>query len=245
LEGSFVSRKSEEFSRLLSMLFQANPWHGVSPGDKAPKVVRSYIEIVPTSSVKLELDKPSGHLSVDRPQRLSSLCPTLYGFVPQSYCGESIGKFCAERSGRKKIEGDGDPLDICVLTEKDFAHGGLFVWAKPIGGLRMIDKGQADDKIIAVLVDDVAYGELDDVSECPPGLITRLEHYFLSYKKVPGETGKSKVQIKGVYGRDEAFKVIERSRADYDAEFGRPEDRLEQLRQLLAKSILGDSKRRK
>src|ERR1700722_16330880 len=108
-----MTDKSQEFSRLLSMLFQANPWHGVDPGEKAPKVVRSYIEIVPTSSVKLELDKASGHLSGARPQKLSSLCPTLYGYVPQTYCGDSVAKLCGKRTGIKKIEGDGDPLDIC------------------------------------------------------------------------------------------------------------------------------------
>jgi hypothetical protein len=112
------------------------------------------------------------------------------------------------------------------------------VWAKVIGGLRMIDKGQADDKIIAVLVDDATYGEFDDISECPPGLIKKLEHYFLTYKTVPGS--KSKVQIAGQYGRDEAFKVIEHSRADYDAKYGSPEARLEQLRQLLFQSLLSD-----
>jgi inorganic pyrophosphatase len=75
---------------LFGQLFQAHPWHGVNPGEKAPEEVSSYIEIVPTDVVKYELDKGSGHLRVDRPQRFSSMCPTLYGFIPQTFCGEEV-----------------------------------------------------------------------------------------------------------------------------------------------------------
>ena len=82
------------------------------------------------------------------------MCPTLYGFIPQTYCGKEVAARCAEKTGATGIQGDGDPMDICVLTEKAFAHGSLFVRAKPIGGLRMIDGEQADDKIIAVLEKD-------------------------------------------------------------------------------------------
>ena len=104
-------------------LFQSHPWHGVTPGLKAPELVNAYIEIVPTDAVKYELDKPSGHLRVDRPQRFSSMCPTLYGFIPQTYCGVEVAELCAQRTGRQGIEGDKDPMDVCVLSEKTFAHG--------------------------------------------------------------------------------------------------------------------------
>ena len=63
-------------------LFQTHPWHGVSPGPDSPELVNAYIEIVPTDAVKYELDKTTGHLRIDRPQRFSSMCPTLYGFIP-------------------------------------------------------------------------------------------------------------------------------------------------------------------
>jgi len=122
--------------------------------DDDPEVLNAFIEIVPTDTVKYELHKTSGHLHVDRPQRYSSICPTLYGFVPQTYCAELVGARCAERVGGSGIEGDGDPIDICVLTEKAIAHGNLFVRARPIGGLRMVDGVQADDKIVAILEDD-------------------------------------------------------------------------------------------
>jgi inorganic pyrophosphatase len=233
-----MANQSDEFGNLISMLFQPNKWHGVSPGPDTPRVLKAYIEMVPTSAVKLELDKESGHLCVDRPQRFSSMCPTLYGFIPQTYCGDSVGALCSHRTGRHNIHGDGDPLDICILSAADFSHGDLFVRAKPIGGLRMIDKGQADDKIIAVLVDDITYGGCEDVSDVPPAVIDRLRHYFLSYKAVPGENRRRRaVDIDAVYGRAEAHEVIRCSLADYAAKFGSAEQRLERLRQLLIAGV--------
>ncbi len=218
---------------LFKLLFQAHPWHGVTPGENAPGEVGAYIEIVPTDPVKYELDKASGHLRVDRPQRFSSMCPTLYGFIPQTFCGEEVAALCAQRTGQTDIQGDGDPMDICVLTEKAFAHGNFFLRAKPIGGLRMIDGHQADDKIIAVLVSDVAYGHIEDIGGCPPGLVDRLKHYFLSYKQLPGAAPR-RVEIADVYGRGEAFDVIERSMRDYRKKFGDPEKRISQLRKLVS-----------
>jgi len=199
-------------------LFQAHPWHGVTPGLNAPELVNAYIEIVPTDAVKYELDKPSGHLRVDRPQRFSSMCPTLYGFIPQTYCGVEVAELCEQRTGRRGIEGDKDPMDVCVLTEKTFAHGSFFLNARPIGGLRMIDGQQADDKIIAILEADLAYGALGDIGDVPAGLVDRLKHYFLSYKQLPNEE-KKKVEIVGVYDRTEAIDVIARSLRDYQREF--------------------------
>lgn len=186
----------------------------MSAGPSAPELVNVYIEIVPTDPVKYELDKVSGHLKVDRPQRFSSMCPTLYGFIPQTFCGDEV----AECVGRAGIQGDGDPMDICVLSEKTFAHGSFFLNAKPIGGLRMLDGQQADDKIIAVLDSDLAYGALSDISEVPKGLVDRLKHYFLSYKQLPGDAPR-RVEIEDVYARDEALDVIGRSLRDYKKEF--------------------------
>jgi len=198
--------------------FQAHPWHGVEPGAGSPELVYAYIEIVPTDAVKYELDKSSGHLRIDRPQRFSSMCPTLYGFIPQTYCGKEVAELCAQRTGRTGIEGDKDPMDICVLSEKTFAHGSFFLNARPIGGLRMIDGQQADDKIIAVLESDLAYGKIEDIAEVPTGLVDRLKHYFLSYKQLPSDVTK-KVEIAEVYDREGALDVINRSLRDYQREF--------------------------
>jgi inorganic pyrophosphatase len=222
----------DALQQLFAKLFQAHPWHGIEPGADAPAVVNAYIEIVPIDAVKYELDKGSGHLRVDRPQRFSSMCPTLYGFIPQTFCGVSVAALCEARTRRRGIRGDGDPLDICVLTERPAAHGDFVVRALPIGGLRMIDRDEADDKIIAVLEADVAYGELRDIAQIPHGVIDRLRHYFLSYKQLPHE-GPGRVEIAEVYDRESAGEVIRRSIDDYRSSFGAPEDRLAQLRRLL------------
>jgi len=229
-----MSSKDRELEKLFRLLFQAHPWHGVSPGDEAPQTVNVYVEIVPTDPVKYELDKASGHLRIDRPQRFSSLCPTLYGFIPQTFCGEQTAALCAQRTAIGDIEGDGDPMDICVLTEKPVAQGGFLLRAKPIGGIRMIDGQQADDKIIAVLDCDVAYGHIQEIASCPAGLIDRLKHYFLSYKQLPGEAPR-RVQIPDVYGRAEALEVIERSMLDYRSTYGDPNERVAELKRLVAK----------
>ena len=219
---------------LLALLFQAHPWHGVSPGDGDPAgSVRAYIEIVPTDAVKYELDKASGHLRLDRPQRYSSFCPTLYGFIPQTYCGDAVAELCQTRTGINVIRGDGDPLDICVLTEKAFAHGNFFIRARAVGGLRLIDGVEADDKIIAVLESDVAYGQINDITEVPGGLVDRLQHYFLTYKQLPSEAPR-RVEIAAVYDHAEAVEVITRSMRDYRTRYGAPEARLAELRRLLS-----------
>jgi inorganic pyrophosphatase len=231
-EEKEMATNREGLHRLLAKLFKAHPWHGVVPGADAPAVVNAYIEIVPTDAVKYELDKFSGHLRVDRPQRFSSMCPAPYGFIPQTFCGDSVAALCQLRTGRRGIHGDGDPLDICVLTERPAAHGDFFVHALPIGGLRLIDGDEADDKIIAVLEADVTYGQLRDLADAPSGLIDRLQHYFLSYKQFPQEAPR-RIEITEVYNREEASEVIRRSIEDYRSSFGAPETRLRELRRLL------------
>ena len=218
--------------KLLSVLFKAHPWHGISAGPDAPNKVVAFIEIIPTDTVKYELDKHSGELKLDRPQRYSSLCPSLYGFIPQTFCGERVGARCAERTGIAGIDGDGDPMDICVLSERDFTRGSFILRAHPIGGLRMVDEHQADDKIVAILEGDLAYGAMRELSDVPRPLIERLRHYFLTYKQIPGEAPRN-VSIEEVYGREEAYEVIRLSQADYHTHFGEPAARFPRLRTLL------------
>ena len=203
---------------ILSFLYRRHPWHGIAIGDDAPRRVTAFIEIVPTDTVKYELDKATGLLKIDRPQKFSNVYPTLYGLIPQTYCGEACGAYCSERTGRPGIVGDGDPLDICVLSERDISHGDILVQAIPIGGLRMIDHGQADDKIIAVLEGDALYGNWLEIDESPSAMIERLKHYFLTYKQIPGQSPK--VEITHVYGREEAYEVIRRTQQDYERDYG-------------------------
>ena len=219
----------QELRELMPLFYQAHPWHGISPGSQAPSQVQAFIELVPTDAVKYEIDKESGHLKVDRPQLFSSFCPSLYGFIPRTYCGTRVGRYTAEQVGREEIQGDGDPMDICVLTEKPISHGNILVPAIPIGGIRLIDKNQADDKILAVMVGDRLYGDVRDVSDLKEAVVDRLVHYFLTYKDLPSPTRARKVEIAAVYARNEALKVIEHSLADYAEQFRDPAARMERL----------------
>ena len=199
--------------------YRAHPWHGISIGKESPDTINAYIEILPTDTVKYELDKVTGLLRIDRPQRFSNVCPELYGFVPQTYCGEQVSEFCRMKTGRADIVGDGDPLDICVLTEKHIAHVNIYMRALPIGGLRMLDGDEADDKIIAILDGDPSYGYWQDISQCPSMLVERLRHYFLTYKQSPDAIQKA-CEITHVYGAEEAKEVIRRSHVDYLEKYG-------------------------
>jgi len=210
---------------LMGMLYQSHPWHGVPIGKNAPGQVTAYIEIVPSDTVKYEVDKVSGHLKLDRPQLYSNICPSLYGFVPQTLCAARVAELARLRTGREDIVGDDDPLDICVLTERNISMGKILVQAVPIGGFRMIDQNEADDKIIAVLQGDNVYSSFHDIHDCPDALIDRLQHYFLTYKQAPGQT-KASCEITHVYGREEALDVIRRSQADYNELFSGLEDLL-------------------
>ena len=207
----------------MGLRYKSHPWHGLEVGDNAPEIVTAFIEMVPTDTVKYELDKVSGYIRIDRPQKYSNVVPALYGFIPQSFCGDSVANFCMERSGREDIKGDGDPLDICVLTERTIAHGDIIATVKPIGGFRMLDGDEADDKIIAVLRNDATYRGYNDIEELPHSVVDRLRHYFLTYKDMPAmdraSEAQKKVEIVATYGREEAYEVITRSLEDYKCHF--------------------------
>ncbi len=209
--------------RIIASPYKAHPWHGVDPGAEAPAKLTAFVEIVPTDTVKYEIDKASGYLKVDRPQKYSNICPAPYGFVPRTYCGDAVAALCMQRTGRTGIQGDGDPLDICILTEKTLPHSNILLRAVPIGGFRMLDANQADDKILAVLEGDAVYGDWQDIGDCAPAVIDRLHHYFLTYKAAPSEFSNAgahpRVEIAAIYGRDEAHAVIRSSFDDYARQF--------------------------
>jgi inorganic pyrophosphatase len=192
--------------------FRPHPWHGLEIGPAAPEVVNAYVEITPFDLVKYEVDKVSGYLHVDRPQRSTSSPPTLYGFVPRTYCGPKIRGLSP-----KSKRGDGDPLDICVLSEREITRSEVIVRAQVVGGLQMVDHGEADDKIIAVLENDFVWGKAREIKDLPPVLVERLQHYFLTYKLVPGQSAKTRIER--VYGRAHALKVIRAAMADYADKF--------------------------
>ena len=114
----------------ISNSHKAHPWHGIDLGENVPDEVRAFIEIIPTDTVKYEVDKASGYLSLDRPQKFSNIVPSLYGFLPRTYCSKHMAELTNQALARYDVEGDGDPLDICVLTEKDVTHGDIIVRAR-------------------------------------------------------------------------------------------------------------------
>lgn len=195
-------------------LHRSHPWHGLPLGEDPPNIVNCYIEMVPTDTVKYEIDKESGLLKVDRPQKYSSLCPSLYGFLPRTYAGDRVAEYCMEKSGRSNLKGDADPIDICVLTEKSIIKGDLILRSVPIGGFRLLDGNEVDDKIISVMVGDFVYGDISDIKDCPENLVERLRHYFLTYKDAP-EREDCVVRITDIYDAEEAKEVIRRSSLDY------------------------------
>ena len=192
--------------------FRPHPWHGLEVGPDPPQILNAFIEITTFDLMKYEVDKASGYLRVDRPQRSSAQHPTLYGFVPRTYCAERVRKLAP---GAKR--GDGDPLDICVLSERAITRNEIIVPCRVIGGLQMIDGGEADDKIVGVLENDYVWGAARDVGDIPSVLVERLQHYFLTYKLVPGR--RAQARVAGVYGRNHALKVVRAAMADYEATF--------------------------
>ncbi len=158
--------------------------------------------------VKYELDKQSGLLKVDRVLQSSSSPPTLYGMIPQTYCGERVAALSPSAD-----HADGDPLDICVLSERPFVQADIIMTVKVVGGLRMIDRGEADDKIIAVLSNDPFWEQVETLDDVPINVVERLDHYFRTYKLA--DPDKPSVEIESRYGKDEAHAVVTASIEDY------------------------------
>ncbi|MGH7561069.1 MAG: inorganic pyrophosphatase [Gemmatimonadales bacterium] len=192
--------------------FRPHPWHGLETGPAPPELLTAFIEITPFDLAKYEVDKQSGYLRVDRPQRGSSHPPALYGFIPRTYCGRRT-----QRLSPRSIRGDGDPLDICVLSERPITHGEVLVTARVVGGLQMVDHREADDKIIAVLHNDYVWGGARNIRDLPAVLVERLQHYFLTYKLVPHEPPQARIHR--VYGRAHALRVVRAAIADYTEGF--------------------------
>lgn len=212
-----ANRVMDPIGRLMGLRYKSHPWHGVDIGQEAPHLITCFIEMVPTDTVKYEVDKVSGYLRIDRPQKYSNVVPALYGFIPQTYSGQKVAEFAMNKTQRTGISGDSDPIDICILTEKEITHGDILVRCRPIGGFRMIDGNEADDKLIGVLYGDAVYGDYQDIQDIPELVVDRLKHYFLTYKDLPGN--KANTEITHTYNIEEAHELILRSMEDYQNKF--------------------------
>lgn len=194
--------------------WRPHPWHGLDIGPNPPHVVHAYIEITPFDLVKYEIDKVTGYLRVDRPQRSSSQPPTLYGFIPRTFCGPKVGGHVQSNP----MVGDGDPLDICVISERPITKSEVVLNVRVVGGLRMIDNHEADDKIIGILANDSYWEDVNDIKHLPTVLVERLRHYFSTYKLVPGK--ENLTYIETVYGAAYAQGIVQAAIEDYEEMFG-------------------------
>lgn len=190
-----------------------HPWHGLAPGPNPPSLLTVFVEITPFDHIKYEVDKHSGYLKVDRPQYSSSRPPTVYGFVPRTVAGPRVGRLMEGAA-----DGDDDPLDICVVSSHPISESQILLTARVVGGVPMLDAGAADDKMIAVLAGDGAWGAVTDVEQLPPSITDTLLHYFSTYKKV-GRPGNP-VSVGAVYGREHAELVVTASMQDYVEKYG-------------------------
>lgn len=194
--------------------FRPHPWHGLSAGANTPEHVDAYIEITPFDAVKYEIDKLTGYLRVDRPQGSSALPPTLYGFVPQTYCGDEVAALTP-----KATIGDGDPLDICVLSQQRIDRAEIIAPARVLGGIALLDDGEADDKIIAVLDSDTVFDYATDIKHLPEAVVNRIVHYFGTYKQQMTGDKLNAIEVIGSYGAEHARKVVDASMRDYAKNF--------------------------
>lgn len=173
-----------------------HPWHEVSTGKNPPELLNGIIEIPRGSRAKYEIDKESGLIKLDRVLYASMYYPLNYGFIPQT-----LGE-------------DNDPLDIVVLTQVSVVPRCL-IPCQVIGVMRMIDKGEADDKIIAVAEQDASVSHIRDVAELPDFFRVELKHFFENYKTLENK----KVIVDEFSGKDEALPIILRSMEYYKQTF--------------------------
>ncbi len=173
-----------------------NPWHDVELGDETPELVPAIIEVPKGSKTKYELDKATGMIRVDRILYSSVQYPANYGFIPRTYCE------------------DHDPLDVLVLGQEPVAPLSI-MRAKPIGLMKMLDHGEADDKIIAVHADDPEYAHYESIDELPPHRMTEVKRFFEDYKVLE----EKNVVVKDFFGKKEALQTILTSMNQYEKEF--------------------------
>ncbi len=174
-----------------------NPWHTISSGKNAPEIVTGIVEIPKGAKGKYELDKESGLLRLDRVLFSSVHYPGNYGFIPRTFCD------------------DDDPLDILILSQIDFPPL-CIIESRVIGVMRMIDNGQADDKIIAIAKDDASVNHIKDIDQLPPHTVREIQRFFEDYTKLENKV----VLVEHFLGREDAWKIVQDSIVLYQHTFG-------------------------
>ena len=173
-----------------------NIWHDIDPREITPEEFTVVIEIPRDSQCKYELDKETGLIKLDRVLYTSTHYPANYGFIPRTYAD------------------DKDPLDVLVLFSPPL-YPLTLCKVRPIGVVRMVDGGDIDDKIIAVLVNDPTAKDYHSVNDLPSHIFDEIMHFFKVYKNLENK----ETAVDEVSGREEAIKVISDAIDNYITNF--------------------------
>ncbi len=169
-----------------------NLWRELPPGPDLPQVIYVVVEIPKKSRNKYEYDEKGGFVKLDRVLFSSLHYPGDYGFVPQT------------------LHDDGDPLDVLVMTNEP-TFSGCVIEARPLGVFHLMDRGQIDDKILAVPHTDPLFNDYRSLNDVPPHFLEEMAHFFSVYKDL--ESGE--VEGKGWDGIEQAYQEIERASQHY------------------------------
>ncbi len=175
-----------------------NLWHDVSRGKNIPNEINVIVEINKGSKNKYEIDKETGLIALDRAMHTSQDYPFDYGFVPQT------------------LWDDNDALDVILLTTYPLFPG-ILVSARPVAIMGMIDGGEADDKIIAVPVNDPRWSDVQDLKDINKHTLKEIEHFFMTYKQIQ----KKSVEVTGFKDLSNALEAVTRSIKLYKEKFGK------------------------
>lgn len=169
-----------------------NLLHDVASG--SAEAMHVIVEIPKNSNNKYEIDKDTGLIKLDRANYSSASYPFDYGFVPQT------------------LWDDGDALDVVLLTTYPL-NVGVLVNARPVGILHMIDSGEADDKVIAVPIDDKRWDDVRDITDVNKHTLKEITHFFETYKQLKGKPVE--VKLNGYEGAAAAREAFTRARTLY------------------------------
>lgn len=167
-----------------------NLLHDIAPG--TPESINVIIEINKGAKNKYEIDKATGIIALDRVAHTAQDFPFDYGFIPQT------------------LWDDGDAIDVVLLTTYPLLPG-ILVRVRPVAIMSMIDSGDADDKIIAVPVDDPRWNDVKDLSDINTHTLKEIEHFYSTYKKIQNKV----VEVKGFKTKTEAVLAFERGQKLY------------------------------
>lgn len=173
-----------------------NPWHDFRDDRIKSDRFIAVIEIPKGSKNKYELDKESGLLRLDRILYTSTHYPANYGFIPRT------------------LSEDGDPLDVLVLCQEKLEPLSI-IECYPIGMITMIDEDEADEKIVAIPVNDPFLNNYQDISELPQHQFQEIKHFFEVYKYLENK----QTRVDNIVGRETAVETIKKCIIEYHKEF--------------------------